>query len=304
MTPSPSPARRAVLVVNTRSRKGRHLFADARRLLAERGVTLDGGAYSVRNPERLPEIVRDAVAAGHDFIIVGGGDGTISSVVDHVARRPVTLGLLPLGTANCFARTLSIPFDLDGALDVLLEGKPADVDLGQVGTDLFANAVAIGLPSIVNQGIPAGLKRRFGRLGYLIYGVRALLEYRPFRCTVTTEHESSSFDALEVRVVNGSYLGGLHVAEEASVESEDMVVQVVTGTRRRQLVAAWLGAMVGRRPGAERLATLRGREIGIETDPRRPVSVDGEVLTQTPIRCRVARQALRVMVPAHRDDLN
>jgi YegS/Rv2252/BmrU family lipid kinase len=295
--------RRAVLVVNTRSRKGRHLFAEARRMLTERGVTLDG-AYLVRHPERLPEIVRDAVAAGHDFIIVGGGDGSISSVVDFLAHKPVTLGLLPLGTANCFARTLSIPFDLGGAVATLLDGKTVDVDLGRVGTDLFANAVAIGLPSIINQGIPAGLKRRFGRLGYLIYGVSALLHYRPFRCTVTTERETQSFDALEVRVVNGSYLGGLLVAEEASVESEDMVVQIVRGTRRRELVATWLGEMLGRRPSPERLAVLRGREIAIDTDPSRPVSVDGEVLAHTPIRCRVARQALRVMVPDHRADLD
>lgn len=297
------PERHAVLVVNTRSRKGRRLFAEATRRLAERGVMLDG-AYSVRQPERLPEIVRDAVEAGRDFIIVGGGDGTISSVVDYLAHKPVTLGLLPLGTANCFARTLSIPFDLDGALEVLLDGKPARVDLGQVGTDLFANAVAIGLPSVVNQGIPSGLKKRFGRLGYLIYGARALLDYRPFRCTITTERESASLDALEVRVINGSYLGGLLIAEEASVESEDMVVQVVTGARRRQLVAVWLGAMFGRRPGPERLRVMRGREIHIATEPPRPVSVDGEVLTQTPIRCRVARQSLRVMVPPSRDDLD
>lgn len=295
--------RRAVLVVNARSRKGRHLFADAKRLLAERGVALDG-AYSVRHPERLPEIVRDAVAAGHRFIIVGGGDGTVSSVVDHLARTSVTLGILPLGTANCFARTLSIPFGLPGALDVLLDGKVARVDLGQVGTDLFANALAIGLPSVVNQGIPAGLKKRFGRLGYLIYGVRALLDYRPFRCTVTTEQASVTTDALEVRVVNGSYLGGLLVAEEASVESEDMVVQILAGTRRRQLVASWIAHMLGRRPGPDRLRVMRGREIAIETEPRRPVSVDGEVLAETPIHCRVARQSLQVMVPADRDDLD
>ena len=295
--------RRAVLVVNARSRKGRHLFTDAKRLLTERGVVLDG-AFSVRHPERLPEIVRDSVAAGHRFIIVGGGDGTVSSVVDHLAHRPVTLGILPLGTANCFARTLSIPFDLPGALDVLLDGKIARVDLGQVGTDHFANALAIGLPSVINQGIPAGLKKRFGRIGYLIYGVKALLGYRPFHCTVTTERASVTVDALEVRVVNGSYLGGLLVAEEASVESEDMVVQILTGTRRRELVASWIAHIFGRRPGADRLTVMRGREVDIETDPRRPVSVDGEVLMETPIHCRVARQSLQVMVPKSRDDLD
>ncbi len=296
-------ATRAILVVNTKSRKGRHLFKDARRLLTERGVQLDG-AYSVRNPERLPEIVRDAVADGHRLIIVGGGDGTISSVVDNLAHKEATLGILPLGTANCFARTLTVPFDLDGAVDVLLDGKTAKVDLGRVGHDLFANALAIGMPSIVNQGIPSHLKKRFGRIGYLIYGIGALLRFQPFRCTVTTEHESRSFDALEVRVVNGSFLGGLRVAEDASVESEDMVVQVVQGTKRRQLVATWLRAMIGKPPAAKRIVTLRGKQMTVETTPSEPVSVDGEVLAQTPIKCGVERQSLKVRVPADRDDLD
>lgn len=302
-SPAPASHRRAVLVVNTKSRRGRHLFADAKRLLAARGVTLDG-AFSVRNPERLPEIVRDSVAAGHELIIVGGGDGTISAVVDHLARKSVTLGILPLGTANCFARTLTVPFELEGAIGVIVDGKPARIDLGRVGTDLFANALAIGMPSVVNQGIPSGLKKRFGRIGYLIYGISALLRYRPFGCTVTTDRETRRFEALEVRVINGSFLGGLRVAEDASVESEDMVVQIVQGTRRRQLVATWLRAMLGREADPARLISMRGRKIMITTDPRRPVSVDGEVLTETPISCGVERQSLRVMVPADRDDLD
>lgn len=303
MAPSAPAARRAVLVVNTKSRKGRHLFKDAKRLLGERGVTLDG-AYSVRNPERLPEIVRDAVASGHELVIVGGGDGTISSVVDHLAHKDVVLGILPLGTANCFARTLTVPFDLDGAVGVILDGKPVQVDLGRVGNDLFANALAIGMPSIINQGIPSSLKKRFGRVGYLIYGVGALLRFKPFRCTITADGEVRTLDALEIRVVNGSFLGGLRVAEDSNVESEDMVVQVVQGTRRRELVATWFRAMLGRPPASRRLVTLRGRKISVETEPSEPVSVDGEVLAQTPISCAVERQSLRVMVPADRDDLD
>ena len=54
----------------------------------------------------------------------------------------------------------------------------------------------------------------------------------------------------------------------------------------------------------DRLTVMRGREIHIETEPSRPVSVDGEILTKTPIDCTVAGQALQVMVPKGRDDLD
>ena len=62
--------------------------------------------------------------------------------------------------------------------------------------------------------------------------------------------------------------------------------------------------MAGRPPAHQRIVSLRGRRIRIETEPSEPVSVDGEVLAQTPIECAVERQALRVMVPADRADLN
>src|SRR6476659_4056055 len=82
--------RRAVLVVNTRSRHGARAYSEAKRLLAEGGITLDA-AYPVRNAERLQAIVREEIAKGRKFIILGGGDGTISSVVDHFAYASVVL---------------------------------------------------------------------------------------------------------------------------------------------------------------------------------------------------------------------
>src|SRR5205807_7668008 len=62
--------REAVLVVNSRSRRGRQLYRRAKRLLRERGIAL-ALTYPVRNPARIPEIVRDAIGKGYQFIIVG-----------------------------------------------------------------------------------------------------------------------------------------------------------------------------------------------------------------------------------------
>ena len=46
-----------------------------------------------------------------DVVIVGGGDGTISAAAGALAYKDAVLGILPLGTANSFARTLGIPLD-------------------------------------------------------------------------------------------------------------------------------------------------------------------------------------------------
>jgi diacylglycerol kinase family enzyme len=143
--------RHAALVVNTRSRRGAAYYSEAKSQLTRLGLILDAD-FSVRNPTKLIGIVGEAVDQGHKFIIVGGGDGTIGSVVDHFAYTRVLFGVLPLGTANSFARTLGIPLDLGGAIDVLINGKVADVDLGKINEDYyFANGSSIGMPAVVGK---------------------------------------------------------------------------------------------------------------------------------------------------------
>jgi YegS/Rv2252/BmrU family lipid kinase len=292
---------RAVLVVNTHSRRGRQLYGEAKRILEQRGCRLEA-AYPVRDPARTPEIVAAAVAQGHTFIVVGGGDGTISAIVDAVAHRDVVLGILPLGTANSFARTVGIPLALEDAIDVLLNGRVADVDLGQIDGDRFANAAAIGLPARIARSVPPTLKRWFGRGGYLMTAGVQMLRHRPFRCTLTQQGTTRHFDALEVRIANGAYQGGVLVAEEAHPESRDLVIHVIKG-RAWSLAGTWARAILGVAPSAEDVEILRCREIVIDAEPKQYVSIDGEPVTRTPVRAAVDRQALLLMVPDQRKDL-
>jgi YegS/Rv2252/BmrU family lipid kinase len=290
--------RRAVLVVNTRSRSGRDLYDHAKRLLTRNGLRLDA-AYPVRDAARLPEIVQGAIGQGHKLIIVGGGDGTLSSVVDHFAYREAVLGILPLGTANSFARALGIPLDLAGAAEILTGGgKVADVDLGRINDDYFANTAAIGLPALVGRSLPHTLKRYLGKAGYILTGAALFLRHKPFRVVMTEGRRQIAYfeDALDILIANGPYQGGVKVADEAHPESRDLVIRIVKGPSRSNLLKTWL------RPGLNHRASdfteiIRASDVMIETDPPYYVSIDGEVATQTPVRVSVARQALLLMVP-------
>jgi YegS/Rv2252/BmrU family lipid kinase len=285
----------AVLVVNTRSRRGRRLFEEARRLLVARGTDL-AGTYAVRNPARVPEIVAGAVQRGHRLVIVGGGDGTISSVVGCFAYREAVLAILPLGTANSFARAVGIPLDLAQAVEIAAGGKVADVDLGRIDDHYFANAAAIGLPASIARSMPAPLKRWLGRAGYLLVAAARLLRHRSFRCVVKADTGSRSFEALEVRVANGAYQGGVRVADQASVESRDLTLQYITGRSRASIVRFWWKATLGTRERQDDVEVLRASAFEIDCLPGQYVSIDGEPVTHTPVRACVARQALLLRV--------
>ena len=93
------------------------------------------------------------------------------------------------------------------------------------------------------------------------------------------------------------------MAEEASVESRDLVIQVIKGPSKWKLAKAWAARFGLATSRPEDIEIIRAPDLLIDTVPQHYVSIDGEAVTQTPIRASVAHQALWLMVPAHRRDL-
>lgn len=207
------------------------------------------------------------------------------------------LAILPLGTANSFARSLGIPLDLDEALNLLAAGVRRRVDLGSIDGDYFANCAALGLAPLIAESIPHGLKRWGGRFGYALWALVQLARFRPFSIRVGEGPLCRTFRAVEVRIANGSFQGGAELVESAEVDSGEIVVQVVVGESRRALLWSWFASLTGRAQGRTTLREFHGHRLAIVTDPPQPVSIDGEVLAHTPITAGVAPGVIEVLVP-------
>ena len=282
----------ATLIVNAQSRRGRDDFDRAKALLAARGITLDG-AHALDDPDRLEPIVKAAVAAGSPMVIVGGGDGSLASAVDHLVGSDCVFALLPLGTANSFARSTGIPLELEGAIDVIANGRRGRVDLGMIDDDYFVNVAAIGLAPLIAETIPHALKRWLGRVGYLSWVAVSLVRFRPFELIVDGEHVF----ATEVRIANGPFQGGTELIDDADPHSGELVVQVVIGRSRFGLLKSWGASLL--RLDARRATTREfyGREMRIETIPSLPISIDGEIAARTPVTARIAAGAIQMALP-------
>lgn len=289
--------RQAILIVNAHSRKGRALYRESVEKLRAAGITLVE-AHALRDPRKLVETVRAAVRSGAPMVIVGGGDGSLSCAVDELVDRQCVFALLPLGTANSFARTLGIPLELDQAIEVIATGRRRRIDLGMIDDDYFANCAAMGLSPMIGEGIPHNLKRYLGRVGYLLWALYCLVRFRPFRLIVDDGETVREIWAAEVRIANGSFHGGVELIEGAEVDSGEIVVQAVTGQSGLKLVWDWF-AKFFRLPARDSATEeIRGRRLKIETVPRQRISIDGEVLARTPVMARVAERAIEVVVPA------
>ena len=291
--------RRAALIVNTRSRSGERTFFEALDRLGELGVAL-GATYAVRDPVRLPETVREVLSEGSDYelLVLGGGDGSVSSVVDYLAHHDTVLGLLPLGTANDFARTIGVPPDPVEAAEVALNGRQHRIDVGLVNDRPYLNVASVGIASKVVKQQSKALKRTWRVFAYAIALMQVARSLNPFFARLELDGKPAWWGFVhQVSIGNGRFHGGgLTVAEHAAIDDGRLDVYLVYPGRFWQLLASLLHLKFGlRKPDV--LQHLSATEVHLSTDRPRSVDADGELATETPATFRVSREALTVIIP-------
>ena len=298
--PHPQPRTdRVAVVVNTASRTGSRALPLVTRELARAAEEVQ--VHPAHGGAELRDALDEAMATQPDLLEVGGGDGTIGCAAGLVAHTSTTLGVLPLGTANDFARTLEIPTALTAAVDTLLTGKVVDVDLGRVDGQVYLNVASLGLSVAVAQRLTPGLKRRLGRFAYPVATLAAYRGHRPFAARLELDDGSvlELRDLMQVAVGNGRhYGGGLTVSPNASIDDHLLDVYAVEQGRLRDHVSIARLLRTGHLVEHDRVHHVTARRLRLITDEPIDVNLDGEVAATTPAVFEVDRNALHVVVPA------
>jgi YegS/Rv2252/BmrU family lipid kinase len=287
--------KQAILVVNAGSRKGADLFAEARDKLIAAGIELLA-AKKCKTAKSMETEVKQALKKA-PMVIVGGGDGSLSSFVDYFIGTDVVFALLPLGTANSFARTMGVPLDLDGAVDVIAKGEAREIDVGCINGDYFLNAAAMGLAPKVAESVPHGLKRTLGRLGYLIWAGWSAANFRAFRVKLEDGKRTVRMWATEVRIANGRFHGGIELIENADLKSGEIVVQVVTGRSVAKLGWSYFASAAKLKARHQTVREFVASEFTLSTKPRMKVSIDGEVGAETPLKISALPNGVTIAAP-------
>ncbi|WP_214110327.1 diacylglycerol/lipid kinase family protein [Acrocarpospora catenulata] len=288
--------RRAAVVVNTKSRRGRKHYDEVLRLIRAAGFA-PLGVFPVEDPRRLRALLDEALGLEPDLLVVGGGDGTLSSAVKHLTHRDVALGALPLGTTNNFARSLGLPLTLAGAVRIFTEGKVADIDVGLCGDRPFANLASFGVSVEVAGTVKPWLKRALGRPAYPLTALTVLPGHSPFRAYVTVDGVRHELLTHQLNIANGRFHGGWQIARDISIDNRQLVAyQLGSGKRLRLLVETLVRATTGKWRSLAGGPFVVGREMLIETDPPMAADIDGEVRLRTPLTLTTIPNGVRVMV--------
>jgi YegS/Rv2252/BmrU family lipid kinase len=288
-------AGRLLVLVNRNASRAERFVGPALGALIQAGFDLD-----IRQPAdvgALDRLIRSE-AKSADAIVIGGGDGTLNAAIDALIDVAKPVGILPLGTANDLATTLSVPSAPAAAAAVIAGGSRRAIDIGRVNGVSFVNVASIGLSVSVARRQSRELKEQWRAFSYVIASVGALQEAERFRAIIHCGGRRTPVLAYQIAVGNGvHYGGGMKIAADAAIDDGFFDVYAIETGSVAELVAIAPQFRTGVAAGVPGLKVFRGRHVVIETDAPMPVNTDGEVTTATPAEFVMERRALEVLVP-------
>jgi diacylglycerol kinase (ATP) len=309
--------RKAALLYNPESggskQKQRELQS-ALEVLRSGGVQAELFASDSR--EQAAELVRQAMAAGCDTVFACGGDGTINNIAQVLAKTPIALGILPIGTANALAHDLGLPLRIPAAAKAALNAEPCRIALGQITcpdlsgirkTRYFVVAAGVGVDAHMCYKLLTSAKQRLGMGAYYAKAwemwftypmTRFLVEYitpdagPPKRAAVT--------ELMAVRIRD---FGGVvrELAPGASLDRNDIRLVLCHTDRRLAYLAYVTGALLRQKwtiPGIELAYSTRAVCDYAEPPARKIyVEADGELIGSLPAEISIVPDALTLLAP-------
>lgn len=250
----------------------------------------------------IPAFAREEIDRGATLVVAGGGDGTINAVASALMGKNLTLGVLPLGTLNHFAKDLNIPLALDAAVANLFTGHAVPVDAAEVNGKLFLNNSSLGLyPAIVRQREEIQ-KHGQGKWPAFVQAMAYVFwRYSALHIALKVDgRERMEEKTPFIFIGNNRYeIAGLDIGKRQRLDEGRLWVYRAPRANRLTLFMMALRAVIGSRMNRE-LKVFDADEFEVRTRKHHPlVSTDGEVVRlPAPLRYRIHRGALRVIVPA------
>lgn len=289
---------------------------DVRRVLEANGIHAD--FLETQYPQHATELAQQALKEKYDIVIACGGDGTVGEVATALVGRKITLGILPLGSANNVARMMHVPFDLEEAARVLRLGEIKKVDVGRCNGTYFLETAGVGLDAAI---FPILNKVDKGEFVRLFDAFQAFFTFRPRSITVVLDGRAIRLKALVVLVANGPYWGySVPLAPEAKVDDRRFDVVIFRNFSKWSFVRHVLRALLhradprrlvghGRHMHNGKQLTLRNtaghpdvrdyraKKVQVLTSRRHPWPVHADALPRgfTPATIELVPSALRVI---------
>ncbi|WP_312650790.1 YegS/Rv2252/BmrU family lipid kinase [Proteiniclasticum sp.] len=234
----------------------------------------------------------------YHHILIAGGDGTVDILINYMMNRGIDLpiGILPMGTANDYAKYIGIPKDISRALDMMFRTEPRRMDIGKINDKYFLNVASTGLLTDVSQKTHNELKNAIGKLAYYIKGIEQIPSFRKIPVKIRSNDGEFEGDMYALLVFNGRTAGNLDLAYKS--KADDGLLDVIIIKANLKELVPLLGKLLrgDHLEDPVGLMYFQTKEIFVETTDELIVSdIDGERGPDFPLHIRCIPDGIQVM---------
>ncbi|MDG5785956.1 diacylglycerol kinase [Evansella sp. AB-P1] len=271
--------KRARLIYNPSS--GREQMKKQLPIILERleQAGYEASAHATTGKDCAKKAAQKACEREFDLVIAAGGDGTINEVVNGLSEqenRP-TLGIIPGGTTNDFARALHLPKDINEICEVLTEGKLQSVDVGKVGSQYFINIAGAGALTELTYEVPSKLKTMIGQVAYYVKGFEKLPRIKPSEVTIEYDGKWFEGEIMLFLVSNTNSVAGFEkLAPNAYLNDGLFDLIILKKTNLADVARLVSSAMRGEHIHDERVIYVQASRIKVHSVNELQLNLDGE----------------------------
>lgn len=245
--------------------------------------------YSIKISSKsgnVTELARWGCEQDFSDIVAVGGDGSLVEAVNGIdLEKKITLGLIPAGTGNDFARVLNLSKDYTACLETLVEGKVKAVDVCEVNNQRFINVCCCGIDGEIIMDTDRIKRNIRGSSAYLLSTIKALATYKPKKVLIKIDEIELNRETILVAVGNGKFIGGgMKVTPDAEIDDGLLDICIVNKLSKPKLMmlfpSIFKGEHIHIKPTVE---MYKGKHIQIETlSGRLLINADGNIVGTTP----------------------
>ena len=236
----------------------------------------------------------------YDHLLLAGGDGTIDIIINTMKRLNIDLpvGILPVGTANDFAHSLGLSFDIKQALENIINSKPKAFDIGKINDKYFINVASAGMFTDVSQKINPDFKNYMGKVAYYITGIEQALHLRAFNIKVKSEEVEYKGKMYLMLVFNGKTAGNLNLAYKAQLDDGYLDVIIFKDMPIPKSIPVFINVLRGEhleKSNEEDILYFKTKEIDIECIDELVTDIDGEKGPDFPLHIKCIEGGIKIL---------
>lgn len=235
---------------------------------------------------------------GYSYVLIAGGDGTVDNVVNHMKELNIELpiAILPVGTANDFAKFIGMPQDIERACEQILTSNKKTVDIGKINDKYFVNVASTGLFTDVSQKTDVNLKNTIGKLAYYVKGLEQLPNFRKLKVKVKSEEKTFDGKMYLMLIFNGQTAGNLKFAYKSIVDDGYLDVIIIKAGMIKDMISLFIKMLKGEHlEDVHNLIYFKTDKIDIICDEDIVTDIDGERGPDFPLHIECVKGGLDIL---------